>query len=99
MVDLQHTLLCTSLQVAVPLWIEELKHQPLDRVLARAPECAQTVAEKGDILQFGSKKKGETAKVFNQLAEGVAILAFAPGGVRCFGLHFEATHPESRKVG
>lgn len=83
-----------ALSAAVPLWVEELKRRPLKEVLARAPECAQAVAEKGDVIQFRSKRRGETAEAFNRLAEGVAILSFAPGGVKAFGLHFESRHPE-----
>ena len=33
----------------------------------------------------------ETAAAFNALAEGLACLAFSPGGVTFYGLHFEAT--------
>lgn len=46
-----------------------------------------------------------TAAAFNALAEGIACAAYQPGGIKCFGLHFEAkdrgsggkqfrTHPE-----
>jgi len=87
-------LLAITLSAAVPLWIDRLKRQPWSYIERRAKECAQTVAEKGDIIQFGSKKKGETAKAFNALAEGIACLAFAPGGVKFAGMHFEARHPD-----
>jgi hypothetical protein len=87
-------LLTITLSAAVPLWIERLKEQPWDAVQARARECAQIVVEKGDIIQFRSKKKGETAAAFNALAEGIAALSFVPGGVKAFGMHFEAQHPD-----
>lgn len=32
-----------------------------------------------------------TADAFNALAEGIACAAYQPGGIKCFGLHFEAT--------
>ena len=89
-------LLKLSLEAAVPLWIDKLQKQPWSTVMARKDEAAQIIAEKGDIILYRSKKVGETAKAFNSLAEGVAILAFAPGGVKVFGLHFEAKHPETK---
>lgn len=88
-------LLKLTLEVAVPLWIDKLQKQLWSEVMVRKDEAAQTVAEKGDIILYKSKKPGQTAKAFNALAEGVAILAFAPGGVKVFGLHFEAKHPEA----
>ncbi|GHO49910.1 hypothetical protein KSX_80730 [Ktedonospora formicarum] len=38
-----------------------------------------------------SEKEGETAALFNQLAEAIAILAFAPGGIPSLsGQRFDA---------
>jgi len=87
-------LLQTALGAAVPLHVFELKRIPYDQVVSMAKDAGQVVAEKGDIIQFRSKKKGETAAAFNALARGVACLAFCPGGVQVFGLHFEAFHPD-----
>jgi hypothetical protein len=87
-------LLAISLSAAVPLWIEEFKRRPWSELIAIAKEACQIVAEKGDIIQYRSKKAGETAKAFNALARGIAVLAFSPGGIDCFGLHFEAEHKE-----
>lgn len=89
-------LLIATLGAAVPLWIMRLERQPWSYIAQRAPECAQIVAEKGDIIQYRSKKEGESAKAFNALAEGIAICAFFPGGVTFMGLHFEARHPEQK---
>lgn len=87
-------LLLVSLEAAVPLWIDRLSKQSWAHVMERSRACGDVVAEKGDIIQFRSKKKGESAAAFNALAEGIACLAFARGGVRFAGLHFEAKHPE-----
>ncbi len=84
-------LLATTLSASVPLWIEELKRRPWAYVSERARACGQVVAEKGDVIQF--KGKG-TAEAFNALAEGLACLSFAPGGVRFMDMHFVAQHPE-----
>jgi hypothetical protein len=86
------SLLGMSLQMAVPLWAFELRARPADLLLARASgELADIVASKGDVIQF--KVKGETAKAFNALAEGLAILSFCPGGVTFMGDHYEHSHP------
>ena len=96
--DLTVEVLKLSLQTAVPLWIDQLRRQPWSHIEARARICGQVVAEKGDVIQFKSNKKGETAEAFNRLAEGVACLAFAPGGVRFMDLRFQAHHPDSDGV-
>ena len=88
-------LLTTALECAVPLWVARLQLQPLDRLLARAPELANIIAEKGDVIQFRSKKRGETANAFNALAEAIAILSFSPGGVKFAGSHWENRHQDS----
>lgn len=95
--DPDRTLLELSLAVAVPLHIDELQRRPWDVVEAFAHEAGQIVAEKGDVIQFKGKKKGETAAAFNSLARGIACLAFCPGGVKVFGGHWEAEHPDKVK--
>jgi hypothetical protein len=84
------SLLSSILQLAVPLWIDQLKSAGWDYILQRAKVCSQIVAEKGDIILFKSSKKGESAAAFNALAEGIACIAFVPGGVNVFGDHWEA---------
>ena len=81
-----------SLSAAVPLWIETFVQQDYTwaDVSRIASESSQIIAEKGDLILFKSKKKGETAAAFNALARGVAALAFVPGGVTVFEMHFEA---------
>lgn len=96
----QAGLLATSLQAAVPLWILELQEmrQRLggkafwDRIRERAEECAAAIAEHGDALMF--RVKGKSAEAFNRLAEGVACMAWLPGGVTIFGTHWEVTGQE-----
>jgi hypothetical protein len=48
------------------------------------------LAEKGDVLLFGSKQKGQAADLFNRLARAIAVLSFCPGGVHLFGRHWQA---------
>lgn len=85
----QALLLYTSLQCAVPLWVFELQGRSWEYIVERASCCAQEVAERGDLLMFRGKKPGQTAAVFNRLAEGVACLSFCPGGITVFGVHYE----------
>ena len=83
-------LLKLALEVAVPLWIEELRSWSWDDRVMLARVCAQVVAEKGDVLQYGGEG---CAEAFNRLAQGVAALAFVPGGVTIFGMHFSSKRP------
>lgn len=48
------------------------------------------IAEHGDNILYRAKRRGDTAAAFNALAEAIAILAFAPGGVTFLGEHYEA---------
>lgn len=78
------------LELAVPMWIDRLRTVPADDRITEARGLAQVIASKGDVLQFGSKKKGEQAEVFNACAKGLAALAFQPGGVKFCGIHWDA---------
>ena len=89
MADTTLCLLQATLEIAVPLWIEKLKQQSPEYRLERAKAHVDTIASKGDIILYRSKKTGETAAAFNALAEAIAVLSFQPGGVTVFGLHFE----------
>ena len=83
-------LLSSTLQLAVPLWIDQLRKRDWEYVQERAKICSDYVAEHGDVILFRGKKKGESATAFNHLAEGIACLSFCPGGVKIFGGHWEA---------
>lgn len=86
--------LSIALSAAVPLWQEELRHRAWAEIQVRLPGLYQLIAEHGDNLLYPAKKKGETARVFNACAEAIAALSFAPGGVRAFGEHWTARHPD-----
>lgn len=83
--------LAIAVSAAVPLLILEYRAAggPTDDDRERARRAAQVVAEKGDVLQYRGRS-GEAAAVFNALVDGLAVLAFCPGGVRFCGHHFEA---------
>lgn len=80
------------LRLAVPLHIYEIRNWSVYNRIHEAQNCVDEVASKGDILQFGSKKKGETARAFNRLARGLALLAYQPGGVDFAGEHWCTDH-------
>lgn len=90
-------LLKIMLPGAVALRIMDFKKLPWEEIQRIATEASQFLGEHGDALMY--KQKGTTAKAFNMLAKGMAALAFAPGGVNIFGLHFEDIHPESVEKG
>jgi len=88
-------LLPISLAAAVPLRIAEYIQMggPSALDVERARSQAHTLAEKGDVLLYRGKRPGEAATLFNALADCLAIMAFCPGGVKVFGLHFQAEIP------
>jgi hypothetical protein len=90
--DMTFVLLVSSLEVAVPVWIERLRTESWESIDRRRPSIVNMIVAHGDDILYKSKKPGETAAAFNALAEGIAMLAFLPGGIRAFGLHFEAHH-------
>ena len=85
-------LLQMMMATAVPLHIMQLQDKggPDDKDMERARAVSDKLGERGDVLLYGSDKKGECAEMFNETARAIAILAFCPGGVNIFGQHFEA---------
>jgi hypothetical protein len=85
-------LLRIALSASVPLRIADFQRRggPDDADFERIRGFAQVLGEKGDVLQFGGKKKGEPAALFNQLADALAVMAFCPGGVKFGDEHWEA---------
>lgn len=80
------------LEPAVLLNIQELKQNggPTDEQIQSVGTLGEVLGARGDVLLFGSKKKGEVADLFNKLAKAIAIMSFLPGGISCFGFHFES---------
>ena len=90
--DPRQITLVTSLEFLVPLWMWEVRNLTDSQREARAHRYAGIVAERGDVLQFGSSKKGHATEVFNALAEGLACAAYVPGGVTFAGRHWCVDH-------
>lgn len=53
------------------------------------------LAPGGDNLLYKSGKRGKTAHLMNEMIRAVAVLAFTPGGITIYGLHFDAGTPDS----
>jgi hypothetical protein len=87
--ELKQALLKTSLQAAVPLWVATVRGYSPDQYRERCQRAVNLIAGKGDLILYRSKKTGGSSEAFNALAEALAILSFAPGGVKLLGLHFE----------
>lgn len=83
-------LLRITLSAAVPIWIQELRSLTPEERAERIEGSAELLASEGDSLLYSGGPPGKAAELFNRLAEGMAVLAFQPGGVSAFGLHFEA---------
>jgi hypothetical protein len=85
-------LLPDLLSLAVPLWIRDLEHLTFDQRQDRARRCAEVLRgpSMGEAVSFPIKGKSRLA--FNALAEGIACCAYQPGGIKCFGHHFQAEH-------
>lgn len=78
-----------TLETAVPFAIMDLQHigGPSDMHLQQCHDFSSRLGSEGDLLLYGSK--GKTGKIMSRFCEIIAIMAFFPGGVTCFGLHFE----------
>jgi hypothetical protein len=85
-------LLAPALGAAVSLYVLKFQQRGgiTEEDIARVQSYLQDVLVHGNDLYHRSKKVGETAKRFDQVAEMIAVLSFAPGGITVFGLHFEA---------
>jgi hypothetical protein len=81
-----------ALSAAVPLWISSIYEQggPTQEDWARLPQLGQQIAEQGDHLLYPSPREGETAELFNTLAQLLALCSFVPGGISFGEQHFDA---------
>jgi hypothetical protein len=85
-------MLVITLQIAVPLWIDEVAKLTDDERLTAARGCGRMIAEHGDDILYRSPRKGKSAEAFNALARGLACAAYQPGGVWFMGTHFCVDH-------
>lgn len=87
-------ILVDFLLLAVPLQMMKIKSGEVEFKAPR-PDISRILGEKGDLILYGGKGAGRAVAF---LVEGLATLAFAPGGVTAFGIHFEDTLEEAKDV-
>jgi hypothetical protein len=93
----QQQLLMIALEVAVPLWIARARATPIEQRAARALVLASQLGSHGDAIEHHIS--GRTAEACNALAESLALLSLAPGGVTYHGRHWQtSTTPPSKGV-
>jgi len=85
-------MLATCLDAAVPLWIEQFRKLPEEEWQRMLDEINKDFSAKMECVIH--RKEGETAQAFNDLARAIALLSFCPGGVTCFGRHWETRRIE-----
>jgi hypothetical protein len=92
MTDQAQELIRLFLDTSVPLRILALQEQggPTQEDFKRVQSHDQLLGERGNFLWMKSKKKGETAKVANAVADAIAVLSFVSGGITLFGQHWES---------
>ena len=85
-------LLPLALSAAVPLRVCMIyqRNGPTRADWGKLQRIGRLLTEQGHALLFRSSQIGETADVFNNLAEALAILSFFPAGISFGEQHFEA---------
>lgn len=84
------------LGLAVPMWIDRMRAWDPDRRVREGRELTETLAHDQAVAAIadpearGTAKQGEKARAFNAIAQGLACLAYCPGGVVFAGHHWEA---------
>lgn len=86
-------LLKIHLSAMVPIALMELKQRggPDDLDYERVRSYATELGAKGDAILYPVKAKGQSAEMVSKLVEAIAVLAFLPGGITIFGMHFNAS--------
>jgi hypothetical protein len=96
--DIIYMHLSIALSAGVPLYILELAEQggPSDDQRKKASACLKDLGERGADLYFRSKKEGDTASRYDQVAYTVAVLSFSEGGITAFGRHYDGRKMQER---
>lgn len=73
-------------------WLEQSQSGPTEeqRQHAAGHKAIVHVCSYADLLLFGTGKRAERERVFIELVEGIALLAFVPGGIPRMSLLCEA---------
>ena len=85
---MENHVLMPFLECAVPLhvlWIKKLGYLP-----PISDSIEELIESLGDtLLADAREKENAVAEIFNKLALTIAIMSFAPGGIRVFGNHWQ----------
>lgn len=85
----------TFLGLAVQMWMNEMRGWDPERRAHKGRELANVIAYEQAVAALcdpearGTVKKGDRARAFNAIAQGLGCLAFCPGGVVFGGHHWE----------
>lgn len=85
-------LLRISLEIMVPLYVEHLHDYSREYLREIAQESRLRLATNGpeDLIHTGLAGAGSNrSETLDALARMVAICSMVPGGINCFGMHFE----------
>jgi hypothetical protein len=82
-----------ALAIAVPAWVDRYEGADAETLLGRGKVIAARLREPGMGEAGPVLIPRYTTAAFALLAEGLAILAYSPGGVVLYGLRFEALPP------
>jgi hypothetical protein len=84
--------LAIAASAAVALRIRELERDggPTEGERERVRAFGRELGSRADVLMMGGGKPGEVEELFAKLVDGLAVLAFCPGGVKFAGEHFAA---------
>jgi hypothetical protein len=84
------------LGLTVPMWIEMMRPWHPERRVRKGHELVELIAYEQAIAAMcdtearGTIKPGGLTKAFNAIAQGLACLAYCPGGIVFAGHHWEA---------
>lgn len=98
------TKMCLGL--AVPIWIDRMRYWRPDYRVQVAHDLVEIIAfdqgvaamvDRDAMLSSKRRRPGELGKAFNAVAQGLACLAFCPGGIVFAGCHWEVTTEVKRE--
>lgn len=78
-----------ALAVSLRIARYQVQGGPTRADVQRAHTLNEELEGEFELLLFGGGKPGETAELFNRVADAVAILAFQPNGIEYWGTHHQ----------